>query len=87
MKLNIGVVTEGGLSKKNMTGTWRVFLPVVDTEQCNGCGICEVFCPDSCVEVNETFKVNENYCKGCGICAYECPKSALTMLNSGGAAS
>ena len=88
MKLNIGGITEAGLSKNNRTGNWRAFLPVVDKEKCNGCEICEVFCPEGCAEINgKSFSVNEFYCKGCGICAYECPVSALTMVASGGLSS
>lgn len=87
MKLNIGGITEAGLSKKNRTGNWRYFLPVVDKEKCNGCGICEMFCPDSCIEIKDKLSViNEFYCKGCGICARECPRSAITMQPEGGVA-
>lgn len=86
MKLNIGGITEAGFSKNNKTGSWRNFTPVVDSSKCNGCGICEVFCPDSCVDIiDKLFVVNGLYCKGCGICAKECPRSAINMQISGGA--
>jgi len=86
VKLNVGGVTEAGLSKKNRTGNWRYFFPVVDKEKCNGCGICEMFCPDSCIKTKDKLSVvNEFYCKGCGICARECPRSAITMQPEGGA--
>jgi pyruvate ferredoxin oxidoreductase delta subunit len=85
VRLNIGGITEAGQSKKNKTGSWRVFGPVVDKEVCNGCGICELFCPDSCIEIDgKLCAVNKLYCKGCGICAKECPRSAITMQAEGG---
>ena len=87
MKLNIGGITEAGLSKKNKTGDWRYFLPLVDQDKCNGCGICELFCPDSSIEIKEkTCIINLYYCKGCGICASECPRSAITMQAERGVA-
>ncbi len=80
MKLNLGGVTEAGRSKQNRTGNWRYFLPVVDQKRCNGCGTCELFCPDSAIEINNKLcLINTFYCKGCGICARECPRSAITM--------
>ncbi|MFZ5633904.1 MAG: 4Fe-4S binding protein [Bacillota bacterium] len=87
MKLNIGGITEAGLAKKNKTGSWRYFSPVIDKDLCSGCGICELFCPDSCIEIdNKSCLVNKFYCKGCGICAKECPQSAITMRPEGGVA-
>jgi len=86
LKLNIGGITEAGLSKKNKTGNWSYFIPVVDVSRCNGCGICEQFCPESCVEIKEKLCiVNEYYCKGCQICCFECPQEAITMKEKGGA--
>jgi len=60
------------------TGSWRVFLPVVDKEKCNGCGICSLYCPDAVISRDLT--IDLAYCKGCGICAFECPKKAVTMI-------
>lgn len=86
--LNVGVVTEAGLSKKNRTGDWRYFLPVIDSDKCNGCGRCETFCPDSSIELKDKLcTVNPFYCKGCGICARECSRSAITMSPEGGISS
>lgn len=80
MKLNIGGITEAGKSKKNKTGSWRYFFPFVDKEKCNGCGICEMYCPDSCISIEDDIAViSEVYCKGCGICAYECRRKAVNM--------
>lgn len=84
MKLNIGGITEAGQSKKNETGTWRYRFPLINEEMCNGCGICELLCPDSCVIMKDNIaSVDKFYCKGCGICAYECSQNAIIMQPEG----
>jgi pyruvate ferredoxin oxidoreductase gamma subunit len=63
------------------TGSWRYSRPVVDPEACNGCSICEVFCPDSCVAIVEKLAVMDlEFCKGCGICAEVCARDAIQMV-------
>ncbi len=63
------------------TGTWRYTRPVFDLEKCNGCGFCEMYCPDNCVLVeNKKYYPDYVYCKGCGICAHECPADAIHMV-------
>lgn len=80
MTLNIGSVCKGGGSWENHTGTWRYFRPVI-SDDCTGCGICEKYCPEGTVEVqNDVAKINYNYCKGCGICKNECPVNAVDMI-------
>ncbi len=84
MKLNIGGITEAGQSKKNLTGSWRYQIPVIDQDKCNGCGICELFCPDSCIDINNGRAViDDTYCKGCGICVKECSRDAIVMQPEG----
>ena len=63
------------------TGTWRTLKPVVNREECIGCGICESFCPEVSIKlVDRIAEVNYDYCKGCGVCANECPKDAIDMM-------
>ena len=84
MKLNIGGITEAGLSKANLTGSWRYQFPAINPELCNICGLCELFCPDSSVNIaKNAVTVKEEYCKGCGICAKECHRNAITMILEG----
>lgn len=63
------------------TGGWRYSRPVVDPEACNGCGVCEMFCPDSSLTiVDKQAIVDYGFCKGCGICAQECAREAIQMV-------
>ncbi len=75
-------------SDKNMlclkTGEWRTERPIVDTQICNGCGICFIYCPPQCmVDDGDYYKANLEFCKGCGVCAKECPKDAINMRAEG----
>ena len=63
------------------TGSWRYSRPVVDLEACNGCSVCEMFCPDSCLAiVDEKAVMDLEFCKGCGICAEVCARNAIQMV-------
>ncbi len=63
------------------TGSWRYNRPVISPEACNGCGVCEMFCPDTSVQVvNKLAVVDYEFCKGCGICAKECARGAIEMV-------
>jgi pyruvate ferredoxin oxidoreductase delta subunit len=92
-ELPIGaVITEPGSSRRNKTGSWRAFRPVIDDSRCVRCRICWLYCPDGAIiERQGTFKVGErvyevkyeidyDYCKGCGICAHECPVKAIEIV-------
>ncbi len=51
----------------------------VNEDFCGGCGICQVLCPYTAIEVDKeakVAKVNEALCKGCGTCAAACPSGA-----------
>jgi pyruvate ferredoxin oxidoreductase gamma subunit len=62
------------------TGSWRYSRPVIDLPACNGCGVCEIFCPDSCVSIEDKQAIVDlEFCKGCGICAEVCERNAIQM--------
>jgi pyruvate ferredoxin oxidoreductase delta subunit len=66
-----------------LTGDWRTFKPVLDSEKCNKCLLCYVYCPDGAIEWKteaEEIEFNYKYCKGCGICANECRREAIKMV-------
>jgi len=66
------------------TGSWRSERPIMDTEKCNYCGICALFCPPQCmIDQGDHFQPNLDFCKGCGTCARECPRKAITMQPEG----
>lgn len=78
-----GTVPSPKVDNRGMvTGSWRVQRPVLETEQCTGCGMCWIFCPDACVTRTDDGFVafNLEFCKGCGICQTECPTSAISMV-------
>jgi pyruvate ferredoxin oxidoreductase gamma subunit len=63
-----------------LTGTWRYTQPLVDPQLCNGCGLCETFCPDGSLRIIDRLAiVDYAYCKGCGICAQVCVRKAILM--------
>ena len=76
-----GVLTEPGSARNYNTGDWRSSRPVWDKTRCIKCGMCQMYCPEGCVKMNEKsyFEADLYHCKGCGICARECPVWVITM--------
>ncbi|MDR0308759.1 MAG: 4Fe-4S binding protein [Coriobacteriales bacterium] len=56
--------------------------PVIDTDECTGCGICVDTCPGSVLDiVNDVAAVvNEDACTACGDCMEECAMGAITEI-------
>ena len=77
------IVTEPGNARQYQTGAWRSQRPTYDFSKCIKCGICQLFCPEGCVEQNKDghFEANLYYCKGCGICARECWPKVIKMVD------
>ena len=79
--LHFAAVVAARTSLAYPTGGWRYSRPVVDAQACNGCGVCEMFCPDGCLTiVDKQASVDFDFCKGCGICAQECARGAIRMV-------
>ena len=81
--LNIGcIITEPGSARQYETGTWRSQRPTYDFTKCIKCGICQLFCPEGCIQQNQDgyFEADMYYCKGCGICAQECWPRVIKMV-------
>lgn len=76
-----GLIDEPGTAAEYVTGTWRTYKPVWDSEKCIQCLRCWIFCPDSAVKVVDGKIAGPNYqhCKGCGICARHCPPKAHAL--------
>ena len=64
-----------------MSKVVRSNKPVIDETKCIKCGVCQGFCPEGTILVQEDgVIVDLRYCKGCGICANECPVGAIEMV-------
>ena len=66
------------------------YLPVITTEDCNGCGKCVNVCPVeamSLVSANDPLKkkkkkavLNEDICLGCGLCVRSCSSGKIHLI-------
>ncbi|HEY91608.1 MAG TPA: 4Fe-4S binding protein [Dehalococcoidia bacterium] len=76
------IVTNPGNTVEYKTGDWRSQAPTYTYSRCIKCGMCQMFCPEGCIEQNEEgyFVANLFWCKGCGICSRECPTGVITMV-------
>jgi len=57
------------------------FYAKIESDICNGCGICEKKCQVNAVKLSKkTLKVvDRNRCLGCGLCVPGCPKKAVVL--------
>jgi len=66
-------------------------LSYVDTEKCDGCGVCAEVCSFGAIILEDTVGAGNRAdyrsknimasCKGCGLCAASCPQKAIDMLH------
>jgi heterodisulfide reductase subunit A len=70
------------LSRDRIIST-RVY-PVVDTELCDGCEVCQVKCGFSAISIEREKRkatLDRSSCHGCGVCAANCPNGAVQLMN------
>ncbi|HEX4944197.1 MAG TPA: 2-oxoacid:acceptor oxidoreductase family protein [Usitatibacteraceae bacterium] len=83
-----GILSDPGTTVWNDVSAARTgFIPAFNRERCIHCGLCDLFCPDSCLvwekgEEGGRFErelsgVDYRYCKGCLRCVESCPASAM----------
>ncbi len=55
--------------------------PIIDSEECTGCGICIDSCPNEVLDLEDELAktVNEAQCDGCGTCEEECPMGCVEV--------
>ena len=77
------IVTEPGSTREYRTGDWRSQKPTYNFTKCIKCGLCQIYCPEGCIQQNTEgyFQANMYWCKGCGICSKECPTGVISMVN------
>ena len=57
------------------------FFTVVNTEACQGCGVCEDRCQMAAVQlVGEKASIDLDRCIGCGLCVSTCPADSMTLV-------
>jgi len=56
--------------------------PIIDTEECTGCGICTDTCPSDVLDIvlDKATVINEDSCTACGDCMEECPMAAIIEI-------
>lgn len=73
---NIGM---GCAVKKTKLAVHRLAGFQVNSELCNGCGVCEKVCPSHYPKITDgKMKMTDTSCMSCGICAGSCPQKAIS---------
>lgn len=55
--------------------------PIIDANECSGCGICVDECPNGVLDLDDDVAVaaNEDACDGCATCVEECPMECIEI--------
>jgi NAD-dependent dihydropyrimidine dehydrogenase PreA subunit len=68
------------LGKKGVTAKSR-YVSSVDSELCDGCGICATRCQFGAMNIVDSKAVaDKEKCFGCGLCASKCPTQAIRLI-------
>jgi Na+-translocating ferredoxin:NAD+ oxidoreductase subunit B len=61
------------------------FFAVINTETCEGCGVCEDRCQMAAVQlVDEKASIDMDRCIGCGLCVSTCPTDSMSLARKPG---
>ncbi len=56
------------------------YSPLIDYEDCTGCGNCASICPFGAIRLNDDLpELDGAQCMGCGLCVSHCPGEAITL--------
>ncbi|HAR49503.1 MAG TPA: hypothetical protein DCR81_05265, partial [Smithella sp.] len=56
---------------------------IAEVSKCNGCGLCEKFCPTAAIKVVEKkVELDTRKCIGCGQCVHQCVRSVTELVES-----
>jgi len=76
-----GVV--GNYSRGNLPFMLKSYYlaQIPDSDKCNGCGVCEPYCPVCAIAVDGSGSatIKAEMCCGCGLCAMHCPEQAILL--------
>jgi pyruvate ferredoxin oxidoreductase gamma subunit len=69
-------------SERVKTGLWRTMRPVIDQNICGRCWLCNTFCPESAITIDEEGypQIDYDHCKGCLVCMAQCPSHAIRSV-------
>jgi ferredoxin len=55
-------------------------IPIIDKENCTGCGNCVEVCPPRAISFqNEKAYIEDDFCEECGFCVAECPVETISL--------
>lgn len=59
----------------------EIWLPLIDTELCTGCGDCIVTCPTNALELvgSTAVLIEPMACNYCAVCETICPVDAIAL--------
>lgn len=60
-------------------GESTALAAAVDSNVCQGCGICAEVCPTDSIAIDRFATVNQITCLACGSCVEACPEGAISL--------
>lgn len=80
----VPIMKANASARKNPTGHWRIWKPVIDQDKCIKCKTCFTFCPHGAISWKKNKpKINYTFCKGCLICVENCPVKCISKEKEG----